>query len=36
VHTEIGQIIVATVEARRIGELLAADRTALRALIQKG
>jgi isocitrate/methylisocitrate lyase len=36
VHTEVGQIIVATVNARRIGELLAADRTDLRALIQKG
>jgi isocitrate lyase len=36
VHTEIGQIIVATVNARRIGELLAPDRTNLRALIQKG
>jgi isocitrate/methylisocitrate lyase len=36
VHTEIGQIIVATADARRIGELLAPDRTHLRALIHKG
>jgi isocitrate lyase len=36
VHTEIGQIIVATVNASRIGELVAADRVALRHLIQKG
>jgi isocitrate lyase len=36
VHTEIGQIIVATVNARRIGELLAADRKDLCALIHKG
>jgi isocitrate lyase len=36
VHTEIGQIIVAAVNAPRIAELMAADRVALRTLIQKG
>jgi isocitrate/methylisocitrate lyase len=35
VHTEIGQIIVAAVNTPRIGELVAADRVALRTLIQK-
>jgi isocitrate lyase len=35
VHTEIGQIIVAAVNASRIAELLTADRVALRGLIQK-
>ncbi len=36
VHTEIGQIIVAAVNASRITELVAGDREALRNLIQKG
>jgi isocitrate lyase len=36
VHTEIGQIIVARVNAVRIAELIAPDREALRSLIQKG
>jgi isocitrate lyase len=36
VHTEIGQIIVAAVNASRIAELVAGDREALRNLIQKG
>src|SRR6266545_4608193 len=35
VHTEIGQIIVAAVNAPRIAELIAADGEALRNLIQK-
>ena len=35
VHTEIGQIIVAAVNATRIAELIAADGEALRNLIQK-
>jgi isocitrate lyase len=36
VNTEIGQIIVAGVNAARIAELIAADRVALRNLIQEG
>jgi isocitrate lyase len=36
VQTEIGQIIVATVNAPRIAKLLAPDHAALRSLIQKG
>jgi hypothetical protein len=35
-YTEIGQIIVAAVNASRITELVAGDREALRNLIQKG
>ena len=35
VHDEVGQIIVATVDADRVGELLAPDRAALGKLIRK-
>ncbi len=35
VQTEIGQIIVGQVDGRRIGELVAADRTALMDLVRK-
>ena len=35
VHSEIGQIIVATVNAERIAELLEPDRVALKKLIDK-
>jgi isocitrate lyase len=36
VRAEIGQIIVAVVNASRVAELVSADRAALRTLIQKG
>jgi isocitrate lyase len=35
VNTEVGQIIVAAVDHRRVAELLAADRAALHRLIRK-
>ena len=35
VHDEVGQIIVATVDVERVGELLAPDRKALGRLIRK-